>query len=145
MKRRDSWIPSSVRTVPPTLVVLLVVIVALGSTTAVALSITNTGPTQVSMFSSETAESDFESETLNAEVRGQNTVHVESELRNTADTTSEAGVVVQLLDDDGTVIVEEEVETGTVDSGELWSERFTFTEPGLAEEFDETVVIVNQS
>lgn len=141
----SNTIKSGLNRVPPVGLAILVLLVVVGSTTAVALTMTDVGPTQVSMFGSEMQESDFALTTLDTQVKGQSDqATVTVELQNEANTTEEAAVLIQAVDANGTVIDEAEVETGAVAAGDTWSGEVQLAADGLSNDLDETVVTVNQ-
>ncbi len=130
---------------PPLVIALMIVFVAIGSTTAVAITLTSVEPTKVSMFGSSVEDSDFTLESMDGDVRGKSgQLQADVTLRNTANTTANASVLIQSVDSTGTVIAEKELSTGAVAGGDLWTTQTTLEANGLSEKHSELVVTVNQ-
>lgn len=136
-------------------VVILVATALLG--TGAALDILP-GPTEVlSVWMSETESSDFVLDTYDADIQGKHRVHVTFEVRNADDDTHRANVTVQLLGEDGHVLVdgddeplEETVDTGdvageTADGGDgTYEDTVRFEDQDLVERYHSGLVTVDQ-
>lgn len=112
---------------------------------AAALTMTDLGTEQISLFSSGTSDSDFTIQSYDTMVTGTDSVDVALTLDNAGSSAHNASVTVQLLDSSGAVLTESTQETGSVAAGETFSTIYSFEEPDLATQYEETFIVVDQS
>ena len=124
-------------------VVGLLVILAV-ATTGVAILTTNGSIQKLSLFQTTFEETDFVLTELEIEIEGKNQIEVELVLTNTDSFSHEAEVTVQVLDDEGDVILRETRSTGTVSAGDHWETEFVFIGADLVDHFDNVLIIVDQ-
>lgn len=101
---------------------------------------------KISLFDSQTADSDFSITSYDTTVIGQDSVDVSVTLSNT-DTANahEADATVQLVDSTGAVLAESTKQTGSVAASGTYSTTYSFTQTDLATNYEETFVIVDQT
>lgn len=122
-------------------------VAALG--TAAALNIID-GPTQIlSVFESDTQTSAFDLTATDSDLRGKHRITASWTVKNTDNTTHDARITVQLLDDSGVVITDNGTpmsynETVTVDGGATHTSSHAFQKQGLVSEYESTFVTVDQ-
>jgi hypothetical protein len=112
---------------------------------ATALTQTSLNTQQLSLFDSQTADSDFSITSYDTTITGEDSVTVDLTLNNTDSAAHEADVTVQLVDSTGTVLVEETQVTGSVAGGASTSTTYTFSQTGLAANYEETFIVVDQT
>lgn len=120
-------------------VALVLVVSTAGAVTSGTLSVD-----KLSLFSSETAESDFDVDHKDTTVRGFGKLAVDMTLVNGDSSSHSANVTVQLLDSNGDVIATQSKETGTVAGGDSFSGTWTFQRPGLLMNYESSRIIVDQ-
>jgi len=129
------------------IVLVLVVGLVIGSVGVVAgLSMTSLSPEKIELWNSQAQDTDFNIQTSDTDVKGKDRIDVSIELKN-QDTSSahEADVTVQLLDANGDVLREETTPTGSVSADSTVKSTYQFTKSNLANDYEETFVIVNQT
>ena len=129
------------------IVLVLVVGLVIGSVGVVAgLSMTGLSPEKVELWNSQAQDTDFNIQTSDTDVKGKDRIDVSVEMKN-QDTSSahEADVTVQLLDANGNVLTEETKPTGSVSADSTVKSNYQFTKSGLANDYEETFIIVNQT
>jgi len=129
------------------LVLVLVVGLVIGSVGVVAgLSMTSLSPEKIELWNSQAQDTDFNIQTSDTDVKGQDRIDVSTEIKN-QDTSSahEADVTVQLLDTNGDVLRDETKPTGSVSADSSKKLTYQFTKSGLANDYEETFIIVNQT
>ena len=144
MKEMFSDVAQSGRRV---IVLVLVVGLVIGSVGVVAgLSMTSLSPEKIELWNSQAQDTDFNIQTSDTDVKGKDRIDVSIELKN-QDTSSahEADVTVQLLDANGDVLREETTPTGSVSADSTVKSTYQFTKSNLANDYEETFVIVNQT
>ena len=129
------------------IVLVLVVGLVIGSVGVVAgLSMTSLSPEKIELWDSQAQDTDFNIQTSDTDVKGKDRIDVSIELKN-QDTSSahEADVTVQLLDANGDVLREETTPTGSVSADSTVKSTYQFTKSNLANDYEETFIIVNQT
>ncbi len=128
-------------------VAVFVVGLVIGSAgVAAGLSMTTLDIEKISLFDSQTADSDFSITSYDTTVTGADSVDVAVTLDNT-DTANahEADVTVQLVDSNGEVIAESTQQTGNVTGGGSYSTTYSFTGTDLASDYEETFIVIDQT
>ena len=118
---------------------------------ATAITVTNLAPEKISIFSGRVQDSDFVIDSVISEPLGRNMVVVFVKIRNTDTVSHSANVTVQLLDENGDIIeingelMEQTLETGTVNAEESVLLLFTFKATGLVELYDSYQIVIYQT
>ena len=128
------------------IVLVLIVGLVIGSAGVVAgLSMTNLNPEKIELWDSQAQDTNFNIQTYDTDVKRQDRVDVTTEVKNQDTSTHEANVTVQLLDSSGNILIEETKATGSVSSGSTAKLNYQFTQSNLAEEYDKTFIVVDQT
>ena len=144
MKNPFSSVKTSNRRIVAGIFVVGLVIGSAG--VAAGLSMTTLDVDKISLFDSQTADSDFSITSYDTTVTGQDSVNVSVTLSNT-DTVNahQSDATVQLVDSTGTVLAESTKQTGSVTASGTYSSTYSFTQTGLASNYEETFVVVDQT
>lgn len=114
--------------------------------TAAALTLTSLDTQQISLFDSQTADSNFNIQSYDTKVKGKEKVDVDLTLKNTDTNASHrANVTVELLDASGTTLDNATKATGSVAADDTIDMTFSFQQSGLAEDYEETFIVVDDS
>ena len=144
MKNPFSSVKTSNRRIVAGIFVVGLVIGSAG--VAAGLSMTTLDVDKISLFDSQTADSDFSITSYDTTVTGQDSVDVSVTLNNTDSVNAHEGdATVQLVDSTGTVLAESTQQTGSVAGGGSFSTTYSFTQTGLASNYEETFVVVDQT
>jgi len=129
------------------IVLVLVVGLVIGSVGVVAgLSMTSLGPEKIELWDSQAQDTNFNIQTYDTDVKRQDRIDVSTEIKNQGTSGAhEANVTVQLLDSSGNILIEETKATGSVSSGSTAKLNYQFTQSNLAEEYDKTFIVVDQT
>ncbi|HET7324615.1 MAG TPA: FxLYD domain-containing protein [Halococcus sp.] len=112
---------------------------------AAALTMTDMGTEQISLFNSGTSDSDFTIQSYDTAITGTDSVDVVLTLNNGDAAAHNASVTVQLLDSSGNVLTESTQETGSVAASETYSTSYNFTGTDLATQYEKTFIVVDQT
>lgn len=114
--------------------------------TAAALSLSGMDVDVIGLWQADTDAPDIRMEGHDASVQAKDQVDVTVDLHNT-DTANahEGNVTVQLLDDSGTILVEDTKPTNSMDPDGTLAIDYSFTQSSLAASWAETFAVVDQS
>ena len=128
------------------LVVALIVGLVIGGTgVAAALSFTDLNTEKISLFGAETASSDLNIKSQDTSVYSEDRMVVRLTAENTdADNPHEADVIVRILDGSDNV-VSKMTKPASVGAGSQQALTFDFNEPGVAQDYQRTYIIVDQT
>lgn len=111
------------------------------------ITMSTLGTEKAELFSSDTAATDFSINSYDTQVQGRDKVSVDATLKNTDSSQSHsADVTVELINaTTGNVVANATKSIGSVASGDTVSLSYSFTQTDLAEQYDETVITVDQT
>lgn len=114
--------------------------------TAAALTLTSLETQNITLFGSQSDDSNFNIQSYDTKVKGKQKVDVDLTVHNT-DTSNahRANVTVQVLNATDAVLAEATKDTGSVAADTSLDMTFNFQDTNLAETYDETFIVVDDS
>ena len=125
----------------PLWIVLLVVVASASVTYAILIT---TSTVRIGLWEYVIDSPYFDIENVSIDVIGKNKVDVEVTISNTKPPARKALVTVQLLDENGDVILKESAETGMIPPGGTWTHTYIFEKTGITEEFVSVFIVVKE-
>lgn len=128
------------------LVIALIVGLVIGGTgVAAALTFTDLNTEKISLFGADTASSDLNIKSQDTSVYSEDRMVVRLTAENTdADNPHEADVTVQILDSSDNVVAKM-TKPASVAAGSQQALTFDFNEPGVAQDYQRTYIVVDQT
>jgi hypothetical protein len=127
------------------IVLVLVIGLAIGSVGVVAGLSIGQLPEKIEVWNSQSQDTDFNIQTSDTDVKGQDRVDVSTEIKNQDSSAHDANVTVQLLNAGGDILIEETKTTGSVSGGGTVNLNYKFSQSNLAENYDKTFIVVDQT
>lgn len=122
---------------------LLVMILATALGTAVALTV-YVRVERISVWNVVIEGTNIKVDSVETFIKGLHRVDVKVTVKNVDAVPHTAVVYVQLVDDSGEVILEQNASTGSLAGGSTWSNTFVFKQKDLVTIFNSTVIVIKE-
>ena len=129
------------KSIPLWLLVLLILASVLG--TAVALTV-YVRVERISVWNVVVEGTNIKVDSVETFIKGLHRIDVKVTVKNVDTSPHTAVVYVQLVDDSGEVILEQNVSTNSLAGGSTWSNTFVFKQKNLVTIFNSTVIVIKE-